>query len=235
MSHSCLLAAVLTSTLSPLIAMEAAWHTIEVGGLVSSYSLEGPGVTGFEEEDEGARATGGGLYSRGHLGLARWAYLGMDVSAERVGSAVTVVRGQVTPGVQWQPGAGVALFAEAGVAVAWVDGLTGVSGRTPEAVGDGGADLGGVLAVGIRHQLTDRWQWHLRSGYQAYGQESYPATAGGGRSSGDGPTAEIGAALAITERWAAVASWSGIWVEDAGYRMDLDANQYRFGMRYTLP
>jgi opacity protein-like surface antigen len=214
-------------------ADEPGWTDLEIGAVISSYSLEGPAATGYTEIEEVERAAGGGLFVRGRFALGGWAHIAGDATAERIAGDVTVVRAHLAPGIHWHPGGGVALFAEAGVAFALVDGLEEYEDRRPAAEGDGGTDVGLHAVVGVRQRIAARLEWHALFGYQAYGEEDYPAAVGGG-ASGDGPVAAIGAALDVGERWAVTAGWTGIWVEDAGFAVDLDANQFRFGLRRSF-
>jgi hypothetical protein len=217
-------------------AEEPAWTDLELGLIGSSYSMEGPGTTGYVEVTEQTkRKSGVGGYARGRLALGSWTHLASEVSVDRVdGGNVTILRSHLAPGVHWHPGAGFALFAQGGLAFAWVNGLENYSDRLPVAQGNGGTDVGLHVATGVRQRFFSRFEWDAMFGYQSYGSEDYPNGAGDGRSSGDGPIAGIGLAYDVGAQWAVTGGWTGIWVEDANFAMDLDGNQFRLGLRRTF-
>lgn len=207
------------------------WNTIEIGGLVSRHNLEGPAATGYSDI-EGADTTGGGVYVRGRMGLGDWFHITADASMEQVDGDVTVARATLAPGVHLNLSNHITVYAELGAAMISVSGLDDYAERTADAVGDGGSDVGLIGLVGVRGQLWDVWEWHLAAGYLAFGSESYPAGQPEAESSGDGPMFELGAAYQVTDRWALAATWTGAWVEDAGFETDLATQQLRVGLRY---
>ena len=186
-------------------AEEPGWNNLEAGLIGSSVTLEGPAATGYDESNSGKRETGAGVFLRGRAAVGSWAHFTGDVSYEQIDGDVTMIRAHLAPGVHWHPGGGFALFAEAGVAATKVSGLADYANRQPSAVGDGGSDVGIHTALGVRQRVLERLEWHTLFGYQSYGGENYPATAGGGGASGDGPIAEIGAALDVGDSWALTA------------------------------
>ena len=205
------------------------WRSFEIGLLGASHNLEGPGVTGFGD-DEGEDESSYGVFARYRTEFSDYLHLTADLSYESIDSDISLVRGYLAPGIHYDFNENASLYGEVGLSWAMTDGLEDYAERRVSNDRTGGSDIGVALMVGFRHRFGAN-EWHIAGGYTAFGREDYP---GGDDSTGDGAVYELGYAYHINEDMAISATWVGNWIEDAGYDMDLATRGVRVGLRWNL-
>jgi hypothetical protein len=194
-------------------------------------SLDGPAVTGPEsvgEIDGEDSESGVGLqletgYALDHglflRGLVEWVGYGDDPSFD-------MARASLGLGLRHDLGrlAGADWYAY-GILSAEYARSSGLSeyGNNPTfgGLGDGksGDDVGLGLEGGVAARFAARWEASLYAKYYEFFD-------------GAGPGFGARVEYALTDAWRLQGSWDGLWVEDAGYNIDLDTQRFTFGAAY---
>lgn len=220
--------------LDALVAAES-WMTkrfFSVRLVAGETSLDGPAVTGPESvgeidgEDsesgvgpqlEFGLPLGGGVFVNG---LAEWVAYGDDPGFDmsRASLGIGMLRA-LTEG----EGSSYYAYAIAGAEFARSSGLDEY-GKNPTygGLGDGksGEDVGLGIEGGLGALWGSRWEGNLYAKYYEFFD-------------GAGPGFGTRLAYALSDELRLVGSWDGLWVEDAGYNIDIDTQRFTLGAAFA--
>ena len=195
-------------------------------------SLDGPAVTGPESvgeidgEDsesgvgpqlEFGLPLGGGLFLNG---LAEWISYGDDPGFDMARASLGLgIYHALTEGEK----SSYYVYAIAGAEYARSSGLTEY-GNNPtyggQGVGKSGDDVGIGLEGGVGALFGANWEANLYSKYFEFFD-------------GAGPGFGARIAYTLNDQWRLLGSWDGLWVEDAGYNIDIDTQRFTLGAAFT--
>lgn len=195
---------------------------VSLRGVVGQTSLEGPAITGDLEPDEeaadgyglqleGSKALGDGLFVRG---MGEFMQYDNDFTFQRVSLGLGYTRNLVVGDAGT-----VYAYAIGGLEYARSDGLEEYKGNPDfggQGTGEDGDDVGFSVEGGIGTTFGGAWDANLYAKYYNFGE-------------GDGPGFGVRVNYTLSEAWALLASWDGIWVEEGGYNIDLDTQRFTFG------
>lgn len=195
-------------------------------------SLDGPAVTGPEEvgEIEGEESEsgvgpqlefglplGGGLFVNG---LAEWISYGNDPGFDMSRASLGLgIHHALTEGEN----VSYYVYGIAGAEYARSSGLSEYKNNpTYGGLGDGksGDDVGIGIEGGIGALFGANWEANLYSKYYEFFD-------------GAGPGFGTRIAYTLNDQWRLLGSWDGLWVEDAGYNIDIDTQRFTLGAAYT--
>lgn len=200
--------------------------------VAGSHSFEGPAITGpiddaFEDSDdaglgfqlEASLPLGGRWFARG---------IGERMSYGDGGAGFSTL--QLSLGLGYAadlvPLANGAIYAYGVVGGEYyrTDGLDEFRGNPAyggAGTGEDGDDTGFSAEAGIGATFLGRWESTLYGKYYNFGDGSGPG---------------FGARLnyAIHRQWTLVGSWDGIWVEEAGYNVDIDTQRFTLGVAWSF-
>lgn len=86
--------------------------------------------------------------------------------------------------------------------------------------GEDGDDFGFSAEIGLGAALFERWEATVYGKYYSF-------------SDGSGPGFGARVNYALNKSWTLLGSWDGIWVEDAGYNLDIDTQRFTLGTAWT--
>jgi hypothetical protein len=194
------------------------------------HSFEGPAITGpvddaFEDSDESgygvqmeaSQPLGGGWFTRG---MAEWMTYGDDEDFNTV--QLSLGLGYVVDLVPLETGA-VYAYGLVGGEYFRADGLDEFEANPNfggQGSGEDGDDVGFSGEAGIGATFLERWEASLYGKYYTFGD-------------GSGPGFGARVNYALNETWALLGSWDGMWVEDAGYNIDIDTQRFTLGAAWT--
>lgn len=197
--------------------------------VIGQSRLEGPAITGPKNKDASLgeeSETGAGLQLEveRHLtpalflkGQAEWMRYGNDPGFDftRLSLGLGGRRDLgLFLGLRWQVHGILSLeYARSG-------GLSGFAGN-PDfgglGTGKSGDDTGFGVEGGLLGRLSSDWSFLLFGKYHDFGN-------------GSGPGFGFRAEYTLTESWDLQAGWEGLWVEDAGYQIDIDTQRFTFSV-----
>jgi hypothetical protein len=85
--------------------------------------------------------------------------------------------------------------------------------------GEDGDDFGFSAEAGLGATFLDRWETTLYGKYYSFGD-------------GSGPGFGVRVNYALNDAWTLLGSWDGLWVEDAGYNIDIDTQRFTLGVAW---
>ncbi|MGA1193486.1 MAG: hypothetical protein ACO3ZG_03785 [Kiritimatiellia bacterium] len=196
-------------------------------------SLDGPAVTGPESvgEIEGEDSesgvglqleTGMPLGDKGLFvnGLVEWVDYGDDPGFNMTRASLGV---GLLHRLNQNEGTAYYVYAIGGIEYARSSGLDEY-GNNPTfgGLGDGksGDDVGIGLEGGVGVLFGGKWESNLYAKYYEFFD-------------GAGPGFGARVFYALSDDWRLVGSWDGLWVEDAGYNIDLDTQRFTIGAAWT--
>lgn len=198
--------------------------------VIGQHSFEGPAITGpvddaFEDSDESgygvqvevSQPLGGGWFTRG---MGEWMTYGDDEDFNTVHLSLGL--GYVADLVALDAGA-LYGYAIIGGEYFRADGLDEFEANPAfggAGSGEDGDDVGFSGEAGVGATLFDRWDTSLYGKYYNFGD-------------GSGPGFGARVSYAVNETWTLLGSWDGLWVEDAGYTVDIDTQRFTFGAAWT--
>lgn len=115
---------------------------------------------------------------------------------------------------------GVSLYGVLGIEYARSEGLGEYRNDAKfggQGTGEDGDDIGGSVEGGANLTFARAWETALYAKYFNFGD-------------GDGPGFGARLNYTINEDWTAVSSWEGIWVEDAGFNIDIATQKFTLGL-----
>jgi len=86
--------------------------------------------------------------------------------------------------------------------------------------GEDGDDAGFSAEAGLGATFADRWDSTLYGKYYNFGD-------------GSGPGFGVRVSYTWNEAWTLLGSWDGLWVEEAGYNLDIDTQRFTLGAAWT--
>jgi hypothetical protein len=195
-------------------------------GVAGQHSFEGPAITGptddaFEDSDEGgygfqleaSQPLGDRWFARG---LGEWMTYGDDEDFNTVQLSLGI--GYVADMFRLESGA-IYAYGIAGAEYFRTDGLEEFEANPAyggAGTGEDGDDIGFSAEAGVGATFLDRWGTMLYGKYYSFGD-------------GSGPGFGARVSYAISNAWNLLGSWDGIWVEDAGYNVDIDTQRFTLG------
>ncbi len=198
--------------------------------VIGQHSFEGPAITGpvddavgdaeesgYGVQLEASHPLGSGWFLRG---MGEWMAYGNDEGFNTVHMSIGV--GYVADLMSLKTGA-IYGYGLAGGEYFRADGLEEFE-TNPNyggaGTGENGDDYGFSAEAGIGTMFLERWEAALYGKYYNFGDGSGP-----------GFGARVG--YVLSDAWTLLGSWDGIWVEDAGYNIDIDTQRFTFGAAWS--
>jgi hypothetical protein len=197
--------------------------------VAGQHSFEGPAITGpvddaFEDAEESgygaqleaSQAFGDGWFAKGTGG---WMTYGDDESFDTIQLSLGV--GYVADLFETETGA-IYGYGIVGGEYYRTDGLDEFEANPKyggAGTGEDGDDFGFSAEAGLGATFAERWDTTLYAKYYNFGDGSGP-----------GFGARLG--YELNDAWTLLGSWDGIWVEDAGYNVDIDTQHFTLGAAY---
>lgn len=198
--------------------------------MIGQHSFEGPAITGpmddavedAEESGYGAQlevsqSWGGGWFTRG---MGEWITYGDNEDFHAV--QLSLGLGYVADLVPLKTGA-LYGYGIVGGEYYRADGLDEFEANPNyggAGTGESGDDIGFSAEAGVGATFLDRWEATLYGKYYSFGD-------------GSGPGFGVRLSYAINEGWTLLGSWDGLWVEDAGYPVDIDTQRFTVGAAWS--
>lgn len=200
-------------------------------GVVGPHSFEGPAITGpvddaFEDSDESGYGFqleasqplgGSGWFARG---MGEWMTYGDNEDFNTV--QLTLGIGYAADILPLKSGA-IYAYGIVGGEYFRTDGLDEFKANPAyggAGTGEDGDDIGFSAEAGVGTAFFERWETTLYGKYYSFGDGSGPG---------------FGARLnyALNDAWTLLGSWDGLWVEDAGYHVDIDTQRFTLGAAWS--
>ena len=194
--------------------------------VIGQHSFEGPAITGpvddaFEDAEEygygfqveASQPLGRGWFIRG---TGEWMTYGDDESFNTIQLSLGV--GYVANLFTMETGA-VYGYVNLGGEYYRTDGLEEFEANPKyggAGTGQDGDDIGFSVEAGLGATFLERWETTLYAKYFDFGD-------------GSGPGFGARVSYALNDSWTLLGSWDGIWVEDAGYEIDIDTQRFTLG------
>ncbi len=194
--------------------------------VIGQHSFEGPAITGpvddaFEDTDENgyglqveaSQPLGSGWFARG---MGEWMTYGDSEDFNTV--QLSIGLGYAADLVPLETGA-VYAYGVAGGEYFRTDGLDEFEANPSyggAGTGEDGDDVGFSAEAGLGATFLDRWEATLYGKYYSFGD-------------GSGPGFGARVSYALNDAWTLLGSWDGLWVEDAGYNIDIDTQRFTLG------
>lgn len=195
------------------------------------HSFEGPAITGpvddaFEDTDESgygfqleaSHPLANGWFARG---IGEWMTYGDDESFETIQLSLGV--GYVANWITMESAAtyfygiaGMEYYQTAGMAEFAANPKYGGAGT-----GQNGDDVGFSAEIGFGATILKQWDAALYGKYYNFGD-------------GSGPGFGLRVSYALNQAWTLISSWDGLWVEDAGYQIDIDTQRFTLGAAWLF-
>lgn len=198
--------------------------------VIGQHSFEGPAITGptddqFEDAEDGgygfqleaSQPLRGGWFARG---TGEWMTYGDNEDFNTL--QLSLGLGYVADLFQIKTGA-IYGYGIVGGEYYRTDGLEEFEANPAyggAGTGQGGDDFGFSAEAGVGATLFERWETTLYGKYHSFG-------------GGSGPGFGARIDYALNDVWTLLGSWDGIWVEDAGYNLDIDTQRFTLGAAWT--
>lgn len=194
--------------------------------VIGQHSFEGPAITGpIDDAVEDAEESGYGVQSEASQplgdgwflrGMGEWMTYGDDDDFNTV--QLSLGLGYVFDLLPLETGS-VYGYGIAGGEYFRTDGLDEFEANPTyggAGTGENGDDFGFSAEVGLGASFLSRWETSLYGKYYSFGD-------------GSGPGFGARVSYALNDAWTLLGSWDGIWVEDAGYNIDIDTQRFTLG------
>jgi hypothetical protein len=199
--------------------------------VIGQHSFEGPAITGpiddaFEDAEESgygvqleaSQPLGGAWFVRG---IGEWMTYGDSEDFNTL--QLSVGLGYVADLFQMNTGA-IYGYGIVGGEYYRTDGLEEFEANPQyggAGTGQDGDDFGFSAEAGLGATFIERWETVLYGKYYSFGD-------------GSGPGFGARVSYSLNDAWTLLGSWDGIWVEDAGYKIDIDTQRFTLGSALDL-
>lgn len=199
--------------------------------VAGQHSFEGPAITGpvddaFEDSEENGvgfqleanQPLGSGWFARG---VVEWVTYGDDKDFDALQLSAGLGYGRTLAEFEGAVVHGYLIGGAEYYGVSGLDEFRGAPEYGGAGTGEDGDDIGVSLEGGVSATFAGDWEVGLYSKYFSFGD-------------GSGPGFGARVSYALSPSWRLLGSWDGIWVEDAGYTVDIDTQRFTLGTAYTF-